>query len=145
MDAVIIPRLDLRYDELIRLGESITAFLTETGSQESSWMRAFGASSLNDLLAGEPPKPLGLTMLSIYREFKRKFGESMTPMASYDMPDWVRERFHPFDPETRAVFLELSSTFGSDREAAMRNIRDRVPEHLLDHVKVVLSSFDERL
>jgi len=138
IEAVILPRSDLRHDEAIRLGEVIQAYLRDSGSSESIWT-AIAESGVVDLLAGEMPKPLGLVMTSQYRALTMVLGKRLEAMTLETVPSWLRKKYSSFDPSARAIFLELAaSRCSQDPGEPIRSLVNALPTNLLNSVFISL-------
>jgi hypothetical protein len=138
MEAVIIPRPNLSPDEAIQLGEAIKTFLNETDSQESGWSVFSGCSAINDLIAGEMPKPMRLVGLAAYRMLKKSFSEDMSPMASCDLPDLPNVQMGSLSlgPDTCGVFLTLSPSLGTDKDATITLLNRFLPRESIADIEI---------
>jgi hypothetical protein len=131
IEVVILPRTNLSREEASHLGGVIQDFLGESGSSEDAWS-AMVRSGVADLLAGEIPKPLGLTVASSYRLLRNMMGKESTTITLRTIPHWLRRCYAPFDPQARAVIVEFDTTADRDHGEAVCSLIDALPMELID-------------
>jgi hypothetical protein len=131
IEIVIFPRANLSHDEAMRLGSVIQDYLLESGSCEDAWS-SMAHSGVADLLAGEMPKPLGLTAASSYRLLRNIMGKEPTTITMGTMPTWLRRCYAPFDPQSRAIILELDLTRDEGPADATCSLINVLPQDLID-------------
>jgi hypothetical protein len=134
----IIPKPDLSPADCQRLAYRLSVILKEMRGTEDCIGKS---SAIDDLIAGELPKPIVMRAMAMYRELKRTFKERYMPLPMSDVTAAAKTALadHPLADlcDVPAVFLSLSRDLDEDDEAAESRVLAMLPAELLMEVRTI--------